>query len=110
MVRVRIKHPSLRAVVAGSARSKKIQVCPPFPERERSRAAGTLSSWQVSRKARESYSQVFLSKSAARNQHVSSGRRGIRQRFPCPGGGSRRRRRSSGGISVSCGRLSSAPL
>ena len=49
---------------------------PPFPERERSRAAGTLNSWQVSTKAWESYSQVFLSKSTARNQHVSSGRSG----------------------------------
>src|SRR5271165_1255743 len=76
MVRVRIRHPSLRAVIADSARSKKIQTWPPFPERERSKAAGTLNSWQVSRKAWASYSQVFLSKSAARNQHVSSDRRG----------------------------------
>src|SRR6516165_9975017 len=76
MVRVRITHPSLRAVIAGEARSKKIQIWPPLPERERSRAAGTANSRQVSRKARESYSHVFLSKSAARNQHVSSGRRG----------------------------------
>jgi len=76
MVRVRITHPSLRAVIAGRARSKKIQMWPPFPERERSKAAGTLNSLQVSRKAWESYSHVFLSKSAARNQHVSSGRRG----------------------------------
>jgi hypothetical protein len=66
----------VRAGIAGSARSKKIQMWPPFPERERSKAAGTFNSWQVSRKARESYSQVILSKSAARNQHVSSGRRG----------------------------------
>src|SRR5437867_10881359 len=76
MVRVRITHPSLRAVIADRARSKKIQMWPPFPERERSRAAGTLHSWQVSTKAWESYSQVFLSKSTARNQHVSSRRSG----------------------------------
>src|ERR1035441_769908 len=76
MVRVRITHPNLRAVIAGSARSKKIQTWPPFPERERSKTAGAFNSWQVSRKARESYSQVFLSKSAARNQQVSSGKRG----------------------------------
>src|SRR5215831_2946951 len=74
MVRVSSTHPSLRAVIAGSARSKKIQIWPPFPERERSKTAGTFNSWHVSRKARESYSQAFLSKSAARNQHVSSGR------------------------------------
>ena len=43
-----------------------------FPERERSNAAGTLNSWHVSRKASASYSQVFLSRSAARNQQVSS--------------------------------------
>src|SRR5674476_518644 len=73
MVRVSSTHPSLRAVIAGNARSKKIQMWPPFPERERSKAAGTFNSWQVSTKASESYSHVFLSKSAARNQHVSSG-------------------------------------
>jgi hypothetical protein len=39
---------SLRAVIAGNARSKKIQMWPPFPERERSNAAGTFNSWQVS--------------------------------------------------------------
>src|SRR5271157_3872625 len=38
MVRVRIRHPNLRAVIADSARSKKIQMWPPFPERERSKA------------------------------------------------------------------------
>src|ERR1017187_10987054 len=73
MVRVSSTHPSLRAVIAGNARSKKIQMWPPFPERERSKAAGTFNSLQVSRNASESYSHVFLSKSAARNQHVSSG-------------------------------------
>jgi hypothetical protein len=78
MVRVRITQPSLRAVIADSPRSKKIQIWPPFPERERSRAAGTLKSRHVSRNARESYSHVLLSKSAARKKHVSSERRGYR--------------------------------
>src|ERR1019366_5861600 len=75
MVRVSSTHPSLRAVIAGNARSKTVPMWPPFPERERSTAAGTFNSRHVSRKARESYSHVVLSKSAARNQHVSSGRR-----------------------------------
>src|ERR1035437_10027897 len=35
----------------------------------------TFQGRHVSRKARESYSHAVLSKSAARNQHVSSGRR-----------------------------------
>ena len=52
---------------------------PLFPSRNRTpisrrRTGRTFNSVQVSRKAKASYSQVFLSKSAARNQHVSSGR------------------------------------
>src|ERR1039458_5226738 len=84
MVRVRITQPSLRAVIADSPRSKKIQIWPPFPERERSRAAGTLKSRHVSRNARESYSHVLLSKSAARKKHVSSERRGYRPTVSLP--------------------------
>lgn len=38
MVRVRIKQPSLRAVIGASARLKKIQMCPPLRDRERSNA------------------------------------------------------------------------
>src|ERR1035438_7628185 len=84
MVRVRITQPSLRAVIADSPRSKKIQIWPPFPERERSRAAGTLKSRHVSRNARESYSHVLLSKSAARKRHVSSERRGYKPTVSLP--------------------------
>jgi len=45
---------------------------PPFPERERSSAAGTFSSQHTARNAAASLCHVFLSKSTARNQQVSS--------------------------------------
>ncbi len=67
---------SFRARVAGSGVSKKIQICPPRPDRERSRDAGMHHSRHVSRKAAQSSCQLALSKSAARNQQVSSRRSG----------------------------------
>ena len=76
MVRVRIAQPSFRAVVAGIARSKNIHTWPPFPDRERSSAAGTFNSRQTARNAAASFCHAFLSKSTARNQQVSSCRSG----------------------------------
>ena len=55
---------------------KKTQTWPPLPDRDRSRAAGTFNSVQVSRNARASYSQVFaqrpgpmISKKLSRNEY-----------------------------------------
>ncbi len=47
-----------------------------FPGTGTFQGSRTFNSWQASRKAKESYSHVALSKSAARNQHVSLGRSG----------------------------------
>ena len=58
--------PSLRASPAGIACSKKSQMCPPWPERERSRAAARSRRRQVSRTSRASSSHSALSRSAAR--------------------------------------------
>ena len=76
MVRVKMAQPSLRAVIAGTACSKKIQTWPPLPDLDRSSAADTHISRQVSMNAIESSCQVFLSKSTARNQQVSSDNNG----------------------------------
>jgi hypothetical protein len=76
MARVSIALPSFRAVDACIASSKKIQTCPPRPERDRSRAAATPRSRHAWIYARTSSCQPSLSKSAARNQHVSSCRSG----------------------------------
>ena len=76
IVSVRIAAPSCRAVRAGIGSEKKIQTWPPLPERDRSRAAGTPFAWHVSIIADASAAQLALSKSAARNQQVSSGSSG----------------------------------
>src|SRR6266567_4472742 len=41
MVRVSSAHPSLLASAANTGRSKNVQTCAPFPDRDRSTAAGT---------------------------------------------------------------------
>ena len=56
IVSVRMWEPSLRASAAGIASSKNIQICPPFPDRDRSRAAGT----SVRRARFEDCPRVFL--------------------------------------------------
>ena len=61
MARVRITQPSFRAVVAGIDRSKKIHTWPPLPDRERSSAAGTLSSRHTAKNAMASFCHVLLS-------------------------------------------------
>ncbi len=76
MVSVIRKQPSLRAATAGTGEPKKNQACAPLPERDRSMATGKPCRRQVSAKAVTSSCQVFLSKSAARNQQVSTGRSG----------------------------------
>ena len=63
---------SRRASAAGMASAKKHHTCPPRPERDRSRTAGTLMRSQVSMKTRTSSFQPCLSKSMARKKHVSS--------------------------------------
>ena len=80
-------HPELVAPVHGSGEDQtaefsrgcrrdgtleEIQMCPPLPERDRSSGADTPSSRHVSRNAATSSCQLFLSKSTARNQQVSS--------------------------------------
>jgi hypothetical protein len=76
MVSVRRKEPIFRNSTAGSGSEKKIHTWAPFPERERSSAAATSWDLQVSRNADTSSIHVVLSKSTARNQDVSSGKRG----------------------------------
>jgi len=51
---------------------KKNHAGAPLPERDRSTATGTSTERQVSTKARMSSVHDALSKSTARNQHVSS--------------------------------------
>src|SRR6266571_3663110 len=65
--------PRRLASAAGTGSAKKIQAWAPLPERDRSMATGPPRARAVSRKAATSRIQDFLSKSAARNQHVSSG-------------------------------------
>ncbi|MCC6898750.1 MAG: hypothetical protein IT377_07230 [Polyangiaceae bacterium] len=65
--------PILRAIIAGTGAVKKNHTCAPFPERERSTSTGKPSLSAVSANARASSFHVLLSKSTARNQHVSSG-------------------------------------
>jgi len=72
MASVRRRAPSRRASAPGTGSAKKIQTCPPLPERERSTAAGTCLDRQASRNVLTSCCHVSLSKSAARNQHVPS--------------------------------------
>jgi hypothetical protein len=64
MIRVRITQPSFLTVEAGIARSKNIQTWPPFPDRERSNAAGTLSSLQAARNATVSSFGLITEKKA----------------------------------------------
>jgi hypothetical protein len=66
MVSVRTYEPSFRARLAETVSSKKSQTWPPFPERDRSRAAGRENLRQVSTKAPASSCQFWLSKSAAK--------------------------------------------
>src|SRR5205085_11417165 len=65
--------PRRLASAAGTGSAKKIQACAPLPERDRSMATGTPFVRVASRNAETSFIQDFLSKSAARNQQVSSG-------------------------------------
>ena len=60
MALVRRCAPNFRAKVAGMAPSKKNQRCPPWPERERSRAAGRFLWRQVSRNAAASSCHAAL--------------------------------------------------
>jgi len=76
MVLVRIAQPSFLASEAGIGSEKKIQTCPPLPDRDLSRKAEIDNSSHVIRKATVSSCHDFLSKSAARSQQVSSGKRG----------------------------------
>jgi hypothetical protein len=73
IVSVKRAVPSRRACGAGIGSAKKIQTCPPLPDRERSRTAGIPLSRQVAMNARASRAHDDLSKSAARNQQLSSG-------------------------------------
>ena len=66
-------HPILRAVAAGTGSEKKNHTCAPFPDRERSTSTGRSRRRAVSANARTSSFHEPLSKSTARNQHVSSG-------------------------------------
>ncbi len=68
--------PGLRAAAADIGDVKKNQTWAALPERDRSTAAGIPTRWQVSTNALTSTIHVLLSKSTARNQHVSSERRG----------------------------------
>src|SRR2546427_8232418 len=56
-----------RAVAAGTGAAKKNQTCAPFPDRERSTAAGNPTVREVSTNAATSSAQDSSSKSAARN-------------------------------------------
>src|SRR5271170_2759065 len=76
MVRVSREHPSLLASAASTGRSKNIQMCAPFPDRDLSTTAGTWNRRHVSRNAAASAIHDFLSKSTARSQHISSDRSG----------------------------------
>lgn len=64
------------ATFAASGAVKKNQAWAPFPDRERSIAAGTPVDRQVSVNAATSSCHEHLSKSTARNQQVSSSRSG----------------------------------
>jgi len=86
-----ITQPSLRAVIADSPRSKKIQIWPPSGARTL-QAAGTLKSG-MSQGMPGVILHVLLSKSAARKRHVV-GEEGYKRQF-LPRGGSRLRRRSA---------------
>jgi hypothetical protein len=68
MVSVRMCVPILRANVAGTASLKKNQICPPWPERDRSKAAGRFIWRHVSKNVAESSCHVALSKSPARKK------------------------------------------
>ena len=57
---------------SGNRSIKNIHTWPPFPDRERSKTAGTFISRQATRNEAASFCQVFLSKSTARSQQVSS--------------------------------------
>jgi hypothetical protein len=59
-------------LVAGTARLKNIHTWLAFLDLERSKIAGTFISRQAARNAAASFCQVFLSKSTARSQQVSS--------------------------------------
>src|SRR5208283_930045 len=65
MVRVNNAHPSLRASTPDTGRSKNIQTCAPFPDRERSTETGTWNCLQVATNAAASAIHDFLSKSTA---------------------------------------------
>ena len=67
---------SFLANAACTGLAKNIQTWPPLPDRERSSDAGTPVSWHIFKKAQASAPQLFLSKSTATNQQVSSCRRG----------------------------------
>jgi hypothetical protein len=72
MVRVSSIVARRRAAKAGTASAKNSQTWPPFPERDRSSAAGTPSSRHVVRNASASLDQLSSSKSTARKRQVSS--------------------------------------
>jgi hypothetical protein len=65
-----------RATDAETGSAKKNQACAPFPDRDRSTAIGTPDERHVSANAATSSLHESPSKSAARNQHVSSSRSG----------------------------------
>jgi len=68
--------PNRRAREAEIGSSKKIHAWAPLPERDRSMATGTSQAWQAWAKAFTSRRHSASSKSAAKNQQVSSGRTG----------------------------------
>ena len=72
MVSVMMWQPILRAVAAATGVAKKNQTCAPLPERERSTATASPSRRHVCLNARTSSIHELLSKSTAKNQHVSS--------------------------------------
>src|SRR5580658_10462039 len=76
MVLVSSAAPNRLAKVAEIGAAKNTQTCAPFPERDRSSAAGTFIPRQDSTKACASRFHDSPSKSAAKNQQVSSASRG----------------------------------
>jgi hypothetical protein len=68
--------PIFRATLAATGAEKKNQAWAPFPERERSTDTAAPTDRHASTKAATSSIQVALSKSAARNQQVSSSESG----------------------------------
>jgi hypothetical protein len=76
IVSVMREQPIWRAVEAATGAEKKNQTWAPLPERDRSTAAGRPCARQVSAKTATSSVHDALSKSAARNQQVSSVRSG----------------------------------